>query len=39
VQRIEDALNDRPRESLGFETPNEVFFRALMAERHVALDG
>jgi IS30 family transposase len=26
VRQVEDLLNDRPRECLGFRTPNEVFF-------------
>ena len=26
LQRVEDALNDRPRKRLKFLTPNEVFF-------------
>jgi IS30 family transposase len=26
VQRVEDALNDRPRKVLGYKTPREVFF-------------
>ena len=26
VRHVEDLLNDRPRECLGFRTPNEVFF-------------
>jgi len=33
VERVEDLLNDRPRKTLGYRTPNEVFFK----ERHVAL--
>ena len=33
VGRVEDLLNDRPRKTLGYRTPNEVFFK----ERHVAL--
>lgn len=33
VQRVEDLLNNRPRKTLGFRTPNEVFFK----ERSVAL--
>jgi len=26
IQRIMDRLNNRPRKSLGFLTPNEVFY-------------
>ena len=26
VREVEHLLNDRPRECLGFRTPNEVFF-------------
>jgi IS30 family transposase len=33
VQRVEDLLNNRPRKTLGYRTPNEVFFK----ERSVAL--
>jgi IS30 family transposase len=33
LQRVEDLLNNRPRKTLGFRTPNEVFFK----ERSVAL--
>ncbi len=33
VQRVEGLLNNRPRKTLGYRTPNEVFFK----ERHVAL--
>jgi len=33
VQRVADLLNNRPRKTLGYRTPNEVFFK----ERHVAL--
>jgi IS30 family transposase len=33
VGRVEDLLNDRPRKTLGYRTPNEVFFK----ERSVAL--
>ena len=33
VQRAEDRLNNRPRKTLGYRTPNEVFFK----ERFVAL--
>src|SRR6266852_3788652 len=33
VQRVADLLNTRPRKTLGYRTPNEVFFK----ERHVAL--
>jgi IS30 family transposase len=27
VQRVEDLLNNRPRKTLGYRTPNEVFFK------------
>jgi IS30 family transposase len=34
LQRVEDSLNNRPRKSLGYRTPNEVFFKQ---QRSVAL--
>jgi transposase, IS30 family len=33
VQRVAELLNNRPRKTLGYRTPNEVFFK----ERFVAL--
>ena len=33
LQRVEDLLNNRPRKTLGYRTPNEVFFK----QRRVAL--
>lgn len=33
LQRVEDLLNNRPRKTLGYRTPNEVFFK----QRSVAL--
>ena len=33
VQQVEDLLNNRPRKTLGYRTPNEVFFK----QRSVAL--
>jgi IS30 family transposase len=33
LQRVEDLLNNRPRKTLGYRTPNEVFFK----QRFVAL--
>jgi transposase, IS30 family len=33
LQEVEDRLNNRPRKTLGYRTPNEVFFK----ERSVAL--
>jgi IS30 family transposase len=33
LQQVEDLLNNRPRKTLGFRTPNEVFFK----QRFVAL--
>ncbi len=33
VQGVAELLNNRPRKTLGYRTPNEVFFK----ERHVAL--
>ena len=33
LQQVEDLLNNRPRKTLGYRTPNEVFFK----ERFVAL--
>ena len=29
LQRVEDLLNNRPRKTLGYRTPNEVFFKQL----------
>lgn len=29
LQRVEDLLNTRPRKTLGYRTPNEVFFKQL----------
>jgi IS30 family transposase len=31
VQRVQDRLNNRPRKSLGFRTPNEVFYNQFVA--------
>ena len=31
VRRVQDRLNNRPRKSLGYRTPEEVFRRALDA--------
>ncbi len=33
LQRVEELLNNRPRKTLGYRTPNEVFFK----QRSVAL--
>ena len=33
LQQVEDSLNNRPRKTLGYRTPNEVFFK----QRSVAL--
>jgi IS30 family transposase len=33
LQRVEDLLNNRPRKTLGYRSPNEVFFK----QRNVAL--
>jgi len=33
LQQVEDLLNNRPRKTLGYRTPNEVFFK----QRSVAL--
>ncbi len=33
LQQVEDRLNNRPRKTLGYRTPNEVFFK----QRYVAL--
>jgi len=27
LQQVEDLLNNRPRKTLGYRTPNEVFFK------------
>ena len=27
LQQVEDRLNNRPRKTLGYRTPNEVFFK------------
>ena len=43
VRRVQDRLNNRPRKSLGYRTPAEVFRRALDAveappgDRHVTM--
>ena len=38
VQAVEDALNARPRKSLGYRTPDEVYSRkAALAKRYVPL--
>jgi IS30 family transposase len=31
LQRVEDRLNNRPRKTLGYRTPNEVFFKQRVA--------
>jgi IS30 family transposase len=31
LQRVEDLLNNRPRKTLGYRTPNEVFFKQRVA--------
>jgi transposase, IS30 family len=30
VQRVENLMNDRPRKTLGYRTPNEIFFKKRM---------
>ena len=37
IQRVEDALNDRPRKVLQFKTPREVFLQAQHSQPSVAL--
>ncbi|MBA3766493.1 MAG: IS30 family transposase [Acidobacteria bacterium] len=33
IKKIEDRLNYRPRKTLGYKTPNEVFFERLLVAR------
>lgn len=37
VKYVEDKLNNRPRKSLGYQTPNEVYFKEQKQLRKVAL--
>lgn len=37
IQEVEDKLNNRPRKTLGYQTPNEVYFKELEQLRKVAL--
>lgn len=37
VKLVEDKLNNRPRKSLGYQTPNEVYFKEQEQLRRVAL--
>jgi IS30 family transposase len=37
IKEVEDKLNNRPRKSLGYRTPNEVYFKELEQLRKVAL--
>jgi transposase, IS30 family len=37
IKHAEDALNNRPRKTLGYLTPNEVYFKELEQLRNVAL--
>ena len=32
VQMVMNRLNNRPRKTLGYKTPNEVFFQAVMTQ-------
>ena len=37
IKFVEDKLNNRPRKTLGFRTPNEVYFEEQEQLRKVAL--
>ncbi len=37
IKEVEDKLNNRPRKTLGYRTPNEVYFKELQQLRKVAL--
>ena len=37
IKRVEDKLNNRPRKTLGYQTPNEVYFKEQEQLRKVAL--
>jgi transposase, IS30 family len=37
IKLVEEKLNNRPRKSLGFQTPNQVYFKELEKLRLVAL--
>lgn len=37
IKQVEDKLNNRPRKSLGYKTPNEVYFKEQEQLRKVAL--
>ncbi len=37
IKIVEDKLNNRPRKTLGFLTPNEVYFKEQEQLRKVAL--
>lgn len=38
IKRVEDKLNNRPRKTLGYRTPNEVYFKEQEQLRKVALN-
>ena len=37
IKIVEDKLNNRPRKTLGYQTPNEVYFKEQEQLRKVAL--
>ena len=37
IKQVEDNLNNRPRKSLGYKTPNEVYFNEQEHLNSVAL--
>jgi len=37
IRKVEDKLNNRPRKTLGYQTPNEVYFKEQEQLRKVAL--
>ncbi|MGI8493744.1 MAG: IS30 family transposase, partial [Pyrinomonadaceae bacterium] len=37
IQLVEDKLNNRPRKTLNYQTPNEVYFKEQEQLRKVAL--
>lgn len=37
IKKVEDKLNNRPRKTLGYQTPNEVYFKEQEQLRKVAL--
>jgi len=37
IKEVEDKLSNRPRKTLGYQTPNEVYFKELQQLTKVAL--